>query len=78
MRHAARKIVLADYRRCRAEPFAWGSADCLAFAASCAEESKAAIRSRSARAPRFGNVGMARVIKEGWRQRRRTGGLAVS
>jgi hypothetical protein len=46
MRHAARKIVLADHGRCRAEPFAWGSADCLAFAASCAEESQAAIRSR--------------------------------
>jgi hypothetical protein len=64
----ARKAVLAEYRRWRDVPFAWGTADCLAFAAACAAPLIARDPVAHLRGRYDSEISSRRMlIEEGWR-----------
>jgi uncharacterized protein DUF6950 len=63
-----RKIILDAYRAQRAIPFAWGSADCLCFAARCAEQMIGRDPIAHLRGRYDSETGAKRVMVEnGWR-----------
>ena len=63
----ASKIILAEFRKQRALPFAWGTADCLSWCADCALALTGADPMKKLRGRYKTAHGAAKVMKtEGW------------